>query len=140
MDAHLYGQDEDKLRITYKGKDIALEVGVRGNSIPLIGHVQIKKAMKSSICSYLVFAQESKDEDNVNVKHVSFLQQFNDCFSESIPGELPPERPDNVNDCFSESHSRKLYSKSSPLPSECFTTGGDHETSERAAREGYGST
>lgn len=67
----LYGQDVDKLRITHKGKDIVFEVGVQGNSIPLVTHVQIKKAMKSSLCTYLVFAEESKAEDNVNVEHMS---------------------------------------------------------------------
>ena len=47
--------NRNKFRFPYKGKNITFDVGAEGNSIPIISHVQISKAMKKSVSAYLIF-------------------------------------------------------------------------------------
>ena len=68
--------------------------------------------MKKHLSAYLVFVRENQEVDESNLstmdkERMAFLRSFQDCFSESLPGELPPERP--------EDHAIDLIPTSSPL-------------------------
>ena len=80
-----------------KGKTHILDVKLKGESIPTVSSSTISSVMKSHLSAYLVFAREVSncDESNLSVldKEKSiFLQQFSDCFSDSLQSQLPLER------------------------------------------------
>ncbi|MCO5591278.1 hypothetical protein L7F22_045259 [Adiantum nelumboides] len=67
--------------------------------------------MKKHLSAYLVFAREVSDCDESNLSVLDkersmFLQQYSDCFFDSLPSQLPPERP--------EDHAIDLVPGSSP--------------------------
>ena len=89
----------------HRGRAMSLCTKEKGSTIPIVSHVSIQKAIKSSLFSYMVFVKDSlpphdtnSQESNTNscsndeMNHMSFLQTFSDCFSDSIPNELPPTR------------------------------------------------
>ena len=92
----------------HRGRVFSLSTREKGNTIPVVSHVSIQKAIKSSLFSYMVFvkdphplndttSQESNAKMNSNDEEnqESFLQSFSDYFSDSIPNELPPSRGDD---------------------------------------------
>ena len=51
--------------------------------------------MKNHLSAYLIFAKETKDTTETNLSEfnkdrLAFLKHYHDCFSESLPGTLPP--------------------------------------------------
>ncbi|MCO5570686.1 hypothetical protein L7F22_024413 [Adiantum nelumboides] len=75
------------------------------------GIMTITSVMKKHLSVYLVFAREVLDSDESNLSVLDkersmFLQQFSDCFLDSLPSQLPPERP--------EDHAIDLVPGSSP--------------------------
>ncbi|MCO5559649.1 hypothetical protein L7F22_013250 [Adiantum nelumboides] len=56
--------------------------------------------MEKHLSAYLIFAREVSDCDESNLSVLDkersmFLQQYSDCFSDSLPSQLPPERPED---------------------------------------------
>ena len=77
-----------------------LDVKLKGESVPLVSASAISHVMKNHISAYLVFAKEREEvcESNLSTldgERLQFLKQYKDCFSEALPGVLPPERPED---------------------------------------------
>ncbi|MCO5613123.1 hypothetical protein L7F22_067398 [Adiantum nelumboides] len=89
-----------KLTFSYRGKDITLDVSHKGNTIPLVQTPTLDKVMKSSISCYVIFVKESKENACNEIKSETkeeqelsnFLREFQDVFTDDIPGNLPPNR------------------------------------------------
>ena len=86
--------------LTHKGKTIALDVKLKGESVPVVSASAISSVMKNHISAYLIFAKEKKDAPETNLgvldkERLEFLKSYQDCFSESLPRTLPPERPED---------------------------------------------
>ena len=74
--------------------------------------VAVGKSIKSAVFVYLIFVKDKSAEslvelNNAENQKLQFLNQFQDCFSDALPGELPPERP--------EDHGIDLIPGSEPL-------------------------
>ncbi|MCO5553322.1 hypothetical protein L7F22_006843 [Adiantum nelumboides] len=95
---------------------LGLPIEIRGHCLEqksasiqeLMSHA---KLMKTSLFVYLIFLQELSDEDRTNISTLDkerqdFLHSHIDCFSEGLPGELPPVRP--------EDHTIDLIPESTP--------------------------
>ncbi|MCO5546749.1 hypothetical protein L7F22_000185 [Adiantum nelumboides] len=76
-----------------------------GRSTPLVNDHAFDKSIKSSVFAYMIFVKDSLngvDETQVNENGMqldlelsNFLNQFQDVFTDDIPGELPPKRGDD---------------------------------------------
>ena len=91
----VYGR---KITVTLRGKQHILDVKLKGESIPLVIASAINFVMKSHLSAYLVYLNEVQDDVQISVldkERTDFLSQFRDCFSDSLPGGLPPERPED---------------------------------------------
>ncbi|MCO5546846.1 hypothetical protein L7F22_000283 [Adiantum nelumboides] len=86
---------------THKDKKVAIKVNESGQTIPMVNHVQIHKAIKSTVCAYLIFAKDvsnacddeiTKVQTEEQKEHMKFLNDYKECFSETIPMEMPPSR------------------------------------------------
>ncbi|MCO5549002.1 hypothetical protein L7F22_002468 [Adiantum nelumboides] len=100
-----------KITVPSKGKTLIPDVKLKGESIPTVSASAITSVMKKRLSAYLVFAREVSacDESNLSLldkERSMFLQQYSDCFSDSLPSQLPPERP--------EDHAIDLVPGSSP--------------------------
>ena len=99
------------LTLSHKGKTHELDVKLKGESIPLVSASAITSVIKNHLSVYLVFVQDVNElhESSLSVvdkDRSEFLLKFNDCFSDSLPSQLPPER--------SEDHMIDLIPGSSP--------------------------
>ena len=99
-------------------RDITLEVNDKGHTITLVSQDALHKSIKSTLSAYLIFVKDSMLQDNSlssNLKDSSneesslklFLDEYSDCFTDSIPGELPPSRGE-------DDHKIELIPGSSP--------------------------
>lgn len=99
---------ERKISFHHRGRPLCISTVDKGNTIPIVSHVSLQKSIKSSTFMYMISvkdshsrhelsSQESNDNECVNeeAKQRSFLQAYDDCFSDSIPNELPPIRGDD---------------------------------------------
>ncbi|MCO5589307.1 hypothetical protein L7F22_043273 [Adiantum nelumboides] len=89
-----------KIIVQSKEKTLILDENLKGESIPTISTSAITSVMKKHLSAYLVFAREVSDceESNLSVldkERSMFLQQYSDCFSDSLPSQLLPERPED---------------------------------------------
>ena len=89
-----------KITLTHKKKEHVLDVKLKGESIPVVSASAISKVMKKHISAYLVYVRDRKDVEQSNLseldtERMDFLKTYGDCFSEALPGELPPERPED---------------------------------------------
>ncbi|MCO5607490.1 hypothetical protein L7F22_061686 [Adiantum nelumboides] len=96
---------------TEKGISIVLDIKLKGESIPIVSASAISKLMKTNLFVYSIFLKEVSDEDRTNMSTLDterqdFLHAHADCFSEGLPGELPPVRP--------EDHTIDLIPRSTP--------------------------
>ena len=102
----------------HRGRDITLEVNEKGHTIPLVSQDALHKSIKSTLSAYLIFFKDSMPQDNSlssNEKDSSkeesslklFLDEYDDCFIDSIPTELPPSRGE-------DDHKIELIPGSSP--------------------------
>ncbi|MCO5598147.1 hypothetical protein L7F22_052239 [Adiantum nelumboides] len=85
---------------TEKGISIVLDIKLKGESVPIVSASAISKLMKTSLFVYSIFLKEVSDEDRTNMSTLDterqdFLHSHADCFSEGLPGELPPVRPED---------------------------------------------
>ncbi|MCO5596399.1 hypothetical protein L7F22_050460 [Adiantum nelumboides] len=86
-----------KITVQSRGKTLILDVKLKGESIPTVSASAISSVMKKHLSAYLIFAREVSDCDESNLSVLDkersmFLQQYSDCFSDSLPSQLPPER------------------------------------------------
>ncbi|MCO5552285.1 hypothetical protein L7F22_005797 [Adiantum nelumboides] len=100
-----------KITIQSRGKALILDVKLKGESIPTVSASAITFVMKKHLFAYLVFAREVSDCDESNLSVLDkersmFLRLYSDCFSDSLPSQLPPKRP--------EDHAIDLVPGSSP--------------------------
>ena len=89
-----------KNSLTHEGKSIVLNIKLKGESVPVVSASAISSIMKNHISACLIFAKEKGDTRETNLGQLDkarfeFLKQYQDCFSESLPGTLPPERPED---------------------------------------------
>ena len=89
-----------KVKLTHRKKEHHLDVKLKGESIPLVSASAISKVMKKHLSAYFVFVKEKQEENESNLstldkERLDFIKSFQDCFSEALPGELPPERPED---------------------------------------------
>ena len=98
---------------------IKIRTEAKGNTIPVVSSDSISKIIKKSLFAYFVSIKplsspslhndvnvnhtamsinvnvnNSRDDDVTmqDVNHEEFLKQYHDCFSDSLPDELPPMR------------------------------------------------
>ncbi|MCO5592344.1 hypothetical protein L7F22_046345 [Adiantum nelumboides] len=100
-----------KITVQSRGKTLILDVKLKGESIPTVSASAISSVMKKHLSAYLAFEREVSDCDESNLsllikERSMLLQQYSDCFSHSLPSQLPPERP--------EDHAIDLVPGSSP--------------------------
>ncbi|MCO5557024.1 hypothetical protein L7F22_010579 [Adiantum nelumboides] len=89
-----------KITVQSREKTHILDVKLKGESIPTVLASAITSVMKKHLSAYLVFARVVSDCDESNLSVLDkersmFLQQYSDCFSDSLPSQLPPERPED---------------------------------------------
>ena len=88
---------------TNKGKEVVLKVNESGQTIPVVNHVQIQKAIKSTICAYLIFAKDVSNAcddrttkgETKEKEQMKFLNEHKECFSKTILMVMPPSRGDD---------------------------------------------
>ena len=56
-----------QIALTHKGKTIALDVKLKGESVPVVSASAISSVMKNHISEYLIFAKEKKDAPETNL-------------------------------------------------------------------------
>ncbi|MCO5589422.1 hypothetical protein L7F22_043389 [Adiantum nelumboides] len=78
-----------KITVQSWGKTHILHVKLKGESIPTVSASAITSVMKKHLSAYLVFAREVTNCDESN------LSQYSDWFYDSLPSQLPPERPED---------------------------------------------
>ena len=85
-------------------QEVKLRVDEKGHTIPLVSHVSIHKAIKSAAFAYMVYVKDtSLNSSSSNLSNLSqdeinqkvFLDEYASCFTDSIPGELPPSTGDD---------------------------------------------
>lgn len=75
------------ITFTYRGREIRIKTGDKGNTILLVSHEAIQKSIKFSICAYAIFTKDYipsnstfSQESNANIcsaskeDHMSILQ------------------------------------------------------------------
>ncbi|MCO5584052.1 hypothetical protein L7F22_037974 [Adiantum nelumboides] len=85
-----------------RGRKIVLDVKLKGESVPLISASAVSRLMKQHISAYLIYVKErdeieSSNLSSLDVSRRAFLDEYADCFSEALPGQLPLERPEDHN-------------------------------------------
>ena len=84
------------LSLKHRSRDIKIVTKNRGETIPIVSNKAIAKEIKFAISSYKIFVKEKDFDSSFNdkeFKQFAFLQRYKDCFSESLPIQLPPKRP-----------------------------------------------
>ncbi|MCO5560648.1 hypothetical protein L7F22_014265 [Adiantum nelumboides] len=85
-----------------RGRKIVLDVKLKGKTVPLGSASAVPRLMKQHIFAYLIYVKERDETESSNlssldVSRCAFLDEYADCFSEALPGQLPPERPEDHN-------------------------------------------
>lgn len=87
---------QQQMIIQHDDKAYQLHVGRSGDTVPLISHVQCSKAIKKSLCSYLLFVTDNNipklSSAPLETNRRCFLETNGDCFKDDLPDELPPAR------------------------------------------------
>ncbi|MCO5605026.1 hypothetical protein L7F22_059203 [Adiantum nelumboides] len=92
---------EKTLTLPIEDKKIIVYADAGDWPFPLVSHISVKKEIKNCVSAYLIFAKEkdmSKESmslSNEDNERTEFLEKYNDCFTESLPDRLPPERPED---------------------------------------------
>ena len=84
----------------HKGQPIQIVAKSKGESISVVNSIVDGKLIKSIVSAYMVFVKENTVDSEVVINIVEnqklqFLNQFKDCFSDALLGQLPPERPED---------------------------------------------
>ena len=99
------------LSFEYKGMNHVVTADAGDWHIPIANHIAIKKEMKKCLSAYLIFARErdvstSQSFSSLEQNRIKLLKEYENCFADSLPNELPPPRP--------EDHTISLIPGSSP--------------------------
>ena len=100
-----------EITISTRGRTIKLKTEAKGSTIPIVSSDSAQKLMKSSLFAYMISIKSLKSDlsqevciNNSNVSNdnlhndvcveeaKSYLKQYQDCFSDELPSELPPVR------------------------------------------------
>ncbi|MCO5567788.1 hypothetical protein L7F22_021484 [Adiantum nelumboides] len=94
-----------RISFKFREKDIYIVTQESGSTIPLVNDQAFDKSIKRSIFAYMIFVKDSLsdvsktqvDESGMqeDLELSTFLNQFQDVFTDDIPGELPPKRGDD---------------------------------------------
>ncbi|MCO5588670.1 hypothetical protein L7F22_042629 [Adiantum nelumboides] len=89
-----------KVTLEIRGRKIVLDVKLKGESMPLVSASAVPRLMKQHIFAYLIYVKEKDDTElsnlsSLDVSRHAFLDKYADCFSKALPGQLPPERPED---------------------------------------------
>ncbi|MCO5596645.1 hypothetical protein L7F22_050713 [Adiantum nelumboides] len=86
-----------KITLVHRGKTLVLDVKLGGESVPVVSASAISFVIRNHLFMYLVFAKEVHEVESnlskLDKDTASFLNCFNDCFSDFLPDELLPKRP-----------------------------------------------
>ena len=109
------------ITISTRDREIKIRTEAKAQTIPIVSSNSVQKLMKSSLFAYMIFVQSSQSPNsslsqevqinNVNSSNSSlhddthttlkdtqeeevksYLKQYQDCFSDELPNELPPVR------------------------------------------------
>ena len=87
------------ITLVHRDETHVLDVKLKGEFVPIVSAFAIIGVIKNPLFAYLIFAKPVNEfESNVfalDEHRMAFWNKFNDCFSDSLPGELPPERPED---------------------------------------------
>ncbi|MCO5607713.1 hypothetical protein L7F22_061912 [Adiantum nelumboides] len=91
-----------KITLENRGRKIVLDVKLKGESVPLVSASAVPRLMKQHIFAYLIYVKEKDETESCNLSSLdvsrrAFLDEYADCFSEALPGQLPPENPEDHN-------------------------------------------
>ncbi|MCO5612085.1 hypothetical protein L7F22_066347 [Adiantum nelumboides] len=89
-----------KITLEIKGRKVVLDVKLKGKSTPLVSASAVPRLMKQHISAYLIYVKkrdktESPNLSSLDVSRRAFLDEYADCFSKALPGQLPPERQED---------------------------------------------
>ncbi|MCO5575657.1 hypothetical protein L7F22_029461 [Adiantum nelumboides] len=88
-----------KITLVHRGKTHVLDVKLKGKSIPALFASVHSSVIKNHLSVYLVFAKEVHEVESnlskLDKDRATFLNGFSDYFLDSLPDELPPERPED---------------------------------------------
>ncbi|MCO5610812.1 hypothetical protein L7F22_065053 [Adiantum nelumboides] len=89
-----------KITLENRGRKIVLDVKLKGESIPLVSALAVPRLMKQHISAYLIYVKEKDETESSNLSSLdvsrrAFLDEYADCFSGALPGQLPHERPED---------------------------------------------
>ncbi|MCO5577201.1 hypothetical protein L7F22_031025 [Adiantum nelumboides] len=90
------------LTLEIRGRNVVLDVKLKGESVPLVSASAVPRLMKQHIFAYLIYVQEKDETESSNLSSLdvsrrAFLDEYADCFSEALSGQLPPERSEDHN-------------------------------------------
>ena len=95
VDSAIYSKKK-MVELKNKGKKYEIHVGVTGDTIPMVSHMQVSKAIKDCVQCCLLYINDMKDNlDTENQEQIKLLKKYKDCFLEDLPFQLPPERPED---------------------------------------------
>ncbi|MCO5574692.1 hypothetical protein L7F22_028482 [Adiantum nelumboides] len=85
-----------------RSRKIVLDVKLKGESVPLVSASVVPRLMKQHISAYLIYVKERDETESSNLSSLdvsrrAFLDEYADCFSEALSGQLPPECPEDHN-------------------------------------------
>lgn len=81
----------------FKGRNIILDVKLKGQSIPFVSASAISHENKNHLFVFLILAQSRQEIVEFNLtdldeQRLDFLLNFKDCFSKAHPEQLPPDK------------------------------------------------
>ena len=95
VDSAIYSKKK-MVELKNKGKKYEIHAGVTGDTIPMVSHMQVSKAIKDCVQCCLLYINDMKDNlDAENQEQIKLLKKYKDCFLEDLPYQLPPERPED---------------------------------------------
>ncbi|MCO5551582.1 hypothetical protein L7F22_005087 [Adiantum nelumboides] len=90
----------------HRDREVVIHANDKGNTIPIVSHKSLKKTIKKSLFSYMIYVKDSKIDFNQQVSSFpisnssqeeqealkAFLNEYALIFTDSIPDELPSSR------------------------------------------------
>ncbi|MCO5556902.1 hypothetical protein L7F22_010457 [Adiantum nelumboides] len=89
-----------KITLEIRSRKIVPDVKLKDESMPLVSASVVPILMKPHISAYLIYVKEKDETESSNLSSLDvsrriFLNEYADCFSEALSGQLPPERPED---------------------------------------------
>ncbi|MCO5555917.1 hypothetical protein L7F22_009461 [Adiantum nelumboides] len=98
----ILGTFNKKVTLESRGRKIVLDVKLKGESMPLVSASVVPRLMKQHIFAYLIYVKERDDTESSNLSSLdvsrrALLDEYADCFSEALSGQLLLERSEDHN-------------------------------------------